>query len=79
MRTDAAARGRGFGRLLLEHVLGEARERGYARVSLETGTEEFFRPARALYRSHGFVETGPFADYVLDPNSVFFTLELRRP
>jgi putative acetyltransferase len=76
MRMDAAARGRGFGRLLLEHVAAEARARGYTRLSLETGAEDFFRPARALYRSHGFVETGPFADYVLDPNSVYFTLEL---
>jgi putative acetyltransferase len=76
MRTDAAARGRGFGRLLLEHVVAEARARGYARLSLETGTEDFFRPARALYARYGFLETEPFADYALDPNSVFFTLEL---
>jgi putative acetyltransferase len=76
MRTDAAARGRGLGRLLLQHVVAEARARGYLRLSLETGTEEFFRPARALYRSHGFVETGPFGSYTLDPNSVYLTLEL---
>lgn len=76
MRTDAAARGRGLGRLLLQHVVAEARARGYSRLSLETGTEEFFRPARALYRSHGFVETGPFGEYTLDPNSVYLTLEL---
>ncbi|WP_430645167.1 GNAT family N-acetyltransferase [Agromyces sp. GXS1127] len=73
MRTDAAARGRGLGARLLEHVLAEADRRGYARVSLETGSEEFFRPARTLYAKYGFVETGPFADYVLDPNSVFMT------
>jgi putative acetyltransferase len=76
MRTDAAARGRGLGRLLLQHVVAEARARGYSRLSLETGTEDFFRPARALYRSHGFVETGPFGSYTLDPNSVYLTLEL---
>jgi putative acetyltransferase len=76
MRTDAAARGRGLGRLLLQHVVAEARARGYSRLSLETGTEDFFRPARALYRSHGFVETGPFGTYTLDPNSVYLTLEL---
>ncbi|PZQ90670.1 MAG: GNAT family N-acetyltransferase [Leifsonia xyli] len=76
MRTDAAARGRGLGRMLLAHVVGEARARGYRRLSLETGTEDFFRPARALYAGAGFVETGPFADYVLDVNSVYLTLEL---
>ncbi|GAA1824003.1 GNAT family N-acetyltransferase [Agromyces salentinus] len=76
MRADAAARGRGLGRRLLEHVLDEARARGYARISLETGTEPFFAPARSLYEKAGFVECPPFGDYALDPNSVFYTLEL---
>lgn len=76
MRTDASARGRGFGALLLAHVLDEARRRGYTRLSLETGSEPFFAPARALYSKAGFVECAPFGDYVLDPASVFMTLEL---
>jgi putative acetyltransferase len=76
MRTDAAARGRGLGRMLLAHVVTEARARGYRRLSLETGTEPFFAPARALYLSAGFTETGPFADYTLDPNSIYLTLDL---
>jgi putative acetyltransferase len=76
MRTDAAARGRGLGAGLLEHVLAESARRGYRRVSLETGTQEFFRPARMLYAKFGFQECGPFGDYVLDPHSVFMTLEL---
>ena len=76
MRTDAAARGRGLGARLLEHVLAESARRGYARVSLETGSQEFFRPARTLYAKYGFRECGPFGDYRLDPNSVFMTLEL---
>jgi putative acetyltransferase len=78
MRTDAAARGRGLGAHLLEHVLAESARRGYRRVSLETGTQEFFRPARTLYAKYGFRECGPFADYRLDPNSVFMTLELEQ-
>ena len=76
MRTDAAARGQGLGALLLEHVLDEAARRGYRRVSLETGSQDFFRPARTLYAKYGFRECGPFAEYVPDPNSVFMTLEL---
>jgi len=76
MRADAAARGRGLGRRLLEHVLDEARARGYVRVSLETGTEAFFAPARSLYEKAGFAECPPFGSYALDPNSVFYTLEL---
>ena len=53
MRTDAAARGRGLGARLLEHVLAESARRGYRRVSLETGSQEFFRPARTLYAKYG--------------------------
>jgi putative acetyltransferase len=77
MRTSASARGQGVASALLETVLTEARHRDYARVSLETGTQDFFAPARRLYARHGFAECGPFGAYVLDPNSVFMTLELR--
>ena len=49
---------------------------GFRRLSLETGAEPFFAPARALYARHGFVECEPFADYRLDPLSVFMTREL---
>src|SRR6059058_100243 len=47
MHTAAGARGRGVGRALLDALLGEARRRGYSRVSLETGTTDAFRPARS--------------------------------
>ena len=77
MRTPAAARRRGAGRAMLEHILREARRRGYRRLSLETGSQDAFEPARRLYKSAGFTVCGPFADYVLDPNSVFMTLELQ--
>jgi len=76
MRTASAARGSGVATALLRRVLDEARRRGYARVSLETGSQDFFAPARRLYTRHGFAECGPFGDYVLDPHSVFFTREL---
>lgn len=76
MRVDAASRGRGLGALLLNHVLTEARQRGYRRVSLETGSMPFFEPARRLYLRNGFVPCPPFADYRPDPNSVFLALDL---
>jgi putative acetyltransferase len=78
MHTAQAMRGRGAGRAMLRHIIEIARARGMSRLSLETGTSEYFLPARALYRSHGFLECPPFADYVLDPNSVFMSLDLRR-
>jgi len=76
MRTPAALRRRGAGRALLAHILDAARARGLQRLSLETGTQDSFQPARALYASFGFQETGPFADYALDPYSCFMTREL---
>ena len=76
MRTAPEARGAGIGGRMLAFLLGQARERGYRRLSLETGSQPFFAPARRLYERHGFAECPPFADYVLDPSSVFMTLEL---
>lgn len=76
MRTTAAARGRGVGAALLGHVVATAQARGYARLSLETGTQEYFAPARRLYLRHGFTPCGPFGDYTLDPNSAYFTRAL---
>lgn len=77
MHTAAAARGRGVARAMLSHIVEEARRRGFRRLSLETGSPEAFAPARALYAGFGFSPCGPFGDYVLDPFSVFMTLELQ--
>ncbi len=79
MHTAQSMRRRGAGRAMLRHIIATARACGMVRLSLETGSWEYFRPALALYRSHGFVECPPFADYVLDPNSVFMSLDLQRP
>lgn len=76
MHTVAEARGRGLGRAMVEHLLGVARDRGHARVSLETGTMDAFVPARTLYAAAGFEPCGPFADYLESPNSTFMTLRL---
>lgn len=73
MRSAPQARGRGIGRTLLAHALDDARARGVARISLETGAQDFFAPAHALYLAHGFTETGPFGGYVVDPNSRYFS------
>ena len=76
MRTPAEFRGKGVGKLMLRYIIDEAKQRNYKRLSLETGSMSAFEPARRLYESHGFEVCGPFADYVLDPNSVFMTMEL---
>ncbi len=76
MHTAKTARRRGVGGALLEKIVATARARGMRRLSLETGSQDYFAPARALYARHGFVECGPFADYKLDPNSMFMTREI---
>ena len=76
MHTAAAHRGKGVAARLLTHVLEEAKQRGYQRLSLETGTAEAFTAALALYARFGFRSCPPFADYREDPHSAFLTLEL---
>lgn len=76
MRAAPDYRGKGAGRAMLRHLLGEARVRGYERVSLETGSGAAFEPALGLYASEGFAECGPFADYSAGPFSRFLTLAL---
>jgi len=73
MRTARAHLRKGVARTMLTHIIGEARRRGYVRLSLETGTDPAFTPARELYASFGFSYCEPFAQYVPDPYSVFMT------
>ncbi len=76
MRTDPALRGQGLGRAMLAFLLADAESRGISRLSLETGSADFFIPARALYAAAGFRECGPFGGYALDPYSTFMTVTL---
>jgi len=77
MHTARLHRRRGVGDAILLHIVEAARARAMSRLSLETGSAEYFKPARELYRKHGFVECPPFADYVEDPHSVYMTRVLR--
>lgn len=76
MRTASAHLRKGVARALLEWMLQESVSRGYQRLSLETGSQEAFEPARRLYQSFGFQRCPPFAGYREDPNSVFMTKRL---
>ena len=64
MHTAPSARRIGIGSAMLQHIIAFARLRGISRLSLETGSWDYFKPAVALYRKHGFVECQPFAEYV---------------
>jgi putative acetyltransferase len=76
LHTAQEARGHGFARTMLDHLIDVARDRGCLRVSLETGTMAAFAPARSLYASAGFVPCGPFAEYSSSPHNMFMTLSL---
>ena len=76
MRTEPRLRGTGVATRLLAHALDDARARGVSRVSLETGSMEFFEPARRFYARAGFVPCPPFGSYAEDPLSTFMTLAL---
>ncbi len=76
MRTAPEHRGKGVGEFVLRHILSVARERGYARVNLETGTHTDFDPAHRLYQRFGFSYCDAFADYEITEHNVCMTLEL---
>ena len=76
MRTAPARQRSGVASVLLGHILDEAAGRGFRRVSLETGSGEFYARARKLYEKFGFAYCPPFADYGPDPLSVFMTRAL---
>lgn len=76
MRTASDHRRKGVAQAMLRHILGVAAARGYQRLSLETGAQPAFEPARRLYGRFGFQYCPPFEGYTEDPNSVFMTRAL---
>lgn len=79
MHTAEAARGRGVGMAMLQHLLAMAEARGMQRVSLETGNSAYFAAARRIYERAGFRACAPFADYAANSFSVCMTLQLPSP
>lgn len=73
MHVRQDRRGTGLADRVLEYLFGVAREAGLNRLSLETGSQEIFFPARQFYARNGFSTCPPFEGYELDPNSVFMT------
>jgi putative acetyltransferase len=77
MRTATRHLRKGVANAMLTHIIEQAKQRGYQRLSLETGSADAFEPAQHLYASFGFEFCEPFADYVLDPYSVFMTRKIQ--
>jgi putative acetyltransferase len=76
MRTTYPYLRQGVAARMLRHLIEVAKHRSYRRLSLETGSMDYFEPARKLYASFGFVACEPFGSYKKDPNSSFMTKEL---
>ena len=76
MRTAPEHLRKGVAKSLMVHIIGVARDRGYLRLGLETGSGPAFEPALALYRSFGFVDGEIFGDYRPDPFLRFMHLDL---
>ncbi|MGB0712468.1 MAG: GNAT family N-acetyltransferase [Gammaproteobacteria bacterium] len=68
-----AARGRGLGRRLAEHIIGEAGKAGYRRICLDVLPE--FHAARRLYEALGFRDAPPVAHNPV-PGTRFLGLDL---
>jgi putative acetyltransferase len=77
MRTSHDFRRQGVAAKMLAHIVMEAEKRNYHTLYLETGSVDFFIPAIELYKRFGFEECAPFANYVLDPCSLFMKKQLR--
>ncbi len=74
MYVAPAARGRRIGRLILDRLLDHAKEKGVAVLRLETGNKQ--AEALSLYRSVGFHNRGPFADYPDNESSIFMEMRI---
>jgi len=74
MYVRPAFRGRGFGRLMLDHLVEDARRHGLTVVRLETGIHQ--REAIALYEQAGFHQIPPFGPYREDPVSLCYEKRL---
>jgi putative acetyltransferase len=73
MHTLVKSRGLGIGRAMVMHIEDFAISQGIKRLSLETGTNEAFRPARELYKSLGYIESEAFGEYVLSDDNMCMT------
>jgi putative acetyltransferase len=73
MRTVKTFKNRGVASDLLLFICQFAKQNGFIKISLETGTQDYFEAARQLYKKFGFQQCAPFSNYKLDPNSYFMS------
>jgi len=73
MYLHSSYRGKGFGKLLLDDALAEARRMGFRKMTLETAS--VLKEAISLYKSYGFAEYRP--EHLSSRCDQAFVLELK--
>tara|TARA_Y100001958_G_C20863200_1_gene300572 strand:+ start:34 stop:501 length:468 start_codon:yes stop_codon:yes gene_type:complete len=73
IRINDNFRGKGYGIKIINHLIREAKTLNIKRISIETGSGDFFAPARKLFDNCGFKPCPPFAHYKEDINSLYLT------
>lgn len=76
MNTLRAERGKGVGSAMVRHLLAKAKEEGFNRVNLETGSHPPYEAARKLYTKLGFHPSEPFADYIPSDFNTFMSIDI---
>ena len=76
IRISDKYRNKGLGKKIIDYLIEEAIKLNIKKISVETGTGNFFEPARKLFKKCGFKPCDPFAHYKEDPNSCYFTIDL---
>ena len=74
IRVEDRFRKKDNGIKILKHLIFEAKKLNIKRISVETGTGDFFTPARKLFNKCGFKLCKPFDHYKEDPNSCYMSM-----
>ena len=68
----------GLGIKIIDHLINEAKKLNIKKISVETGSGDLFLSARKLFKKCGFEPCEPFAHYKKDPNSCYFSLDIKK-
>ena len=74
IRVDDRFRKKDNGIKILKHLIFEAKKLNIKKISVETGSGDFFTPARKLFNKCGFKLCKPFDHYKEDPNSCYMSM-----
>ena len=73
IRISDKYRNKGLGKKIIDYLIEEAIKLNIKKISVETGTGNFFEPARKLFKKCKFEPCEPFAHYKVDINSLYLT------